>query len=129
MIADVSSVNFNVTFEIGYAIGLGKRVFLTRDKNYLQDKALTDKIGIFDTLGIELYSDEKQLATLIASYKSENGIPIRNFINLKAPVYVLQIPTSNTSMLAMISRVKKSRLGFKGYLPQEEAQALSPESY
>jgi hypothetical protein len=128
LIADVSSVNFNVTFEIGYAIGLGKRVFLTRDKNYLQDKTLTDKIGIFDTLGVESYSDEKQLATLIASYKAENGIPIRGFINLKAPVYVLQTPTSNTSMLAMISRVKKSRLGFKGYLPQEEVRLSAPKA-
>lgn len=119
LIADVTAINFNVTFEIGYAVGLGKRVYLTRDKNYPRDVTLADKIGIFDTLGVDFYPDEKSLTKLISSYKAEKGIPFRSFVNLKAPVYVLQTPTSNTSMLAIISRVKKARLGFKGFLPEE----------
>lgn len=118
-IADVSAINFNVTFEIGYAVGLGKRVFLTRDRNFARDVTLADKIGIFDTLGIESYTDDETLAALLARYKVEPGIPFRSFVNTKAPVYLLQTPTSNTSMLAVISRVKKTRLGYKGFLPEE----------
>ncbi len=53
LIADVTAMNFNVTFEIGYAVGLGKRVYLTRDGNIVRDRALADRIGIFDTLGVE----------------------------------------------------------------------------
>jgi hypothetical protein len=56
-IADITAMNFNVTFEIGYAIGLGKRIYLTRDDNIPRDRALADRIGIFDTLGFETYTD------------------------------------------------------------------------
>jgi hypothetical protein len=52
-IADITAMNFNVTFEIGYAIGLGTRVYLTRDGNIPRDRALADRIGIFDTLGLK----------------------------------------------------------------------------
>jgi hypothetical protein len=50
LIADITAINFNVTFEIGYAIGLGKRIYLTRDGNISGDRALADRIGIFDSL-------------------------------------------------------------------------------
>ena len=53
LFADVTTVNFNVTFEIGYAIGLGKRIYLTRNVNFQRQTELIDKIGIFDTLGSE----------------------------------------------------------------------------
>src|SRR5437899_2594573 len=56
LIADITAMNFNVTFEIGYAIGLGKRIYLTRDGNIPRDRALADRIGIFDTLGFETYT-------------------------------------------------------------------------
>src|SRR5438093_7590616 len=56
LVADITAMNFNVTFEIGYAIGLGKRIYLTRDSNITRDRALADRIGIFDTLGFDTYA-------------------------------------------------------------------------
>lgn len=32
LVADISVLNFNVTYEIGYAIGKGKRVLLTKNR-------------------------------------------------------------------------------------------------
>jgi hypothetical protein len=113
-------MNFNVTFEIGYAIGLGKRVFLTRDGNIKRDQGLTDKIGIFDTLGFDTYSEEESLAALVRTFAADNGIPLRSLLNTKSPVYVLQTPQSNASMLAITSRIKKARLGYKGFLPTDD---------
>jgi hypothetical protein len=119
-IADITAMNFNVTFEIGYAIGLGKRVYLTRDNNIPRDRALADRIGIFDTLGFESYTDEQKLAGLIKIYRLDGGIPLCARINLKSPVYVLQTPQSNWAMIAITARVKKARLGYKGYLPTDD---------
>jgi hypothetical protein len=65
LIADVTALNFNVTFEIGYAIGLGKRVHLVRDLNFSRDADLAAKVGIFDTLGFESYADQASLLALI----------------------------------------------------------------
>ena len=128
LIADITTVNFNVTFEIGYAIGLGKRVYLTRNNNFARDSNLSNKIGIFDTLGFQNYTDEKSLSTLIKSYMATKGIPIRSFINVKAPVYVLQTPQSNAAMLAITARIKKARLGYRGYLPSDDPRLSAPKA-
>ena len=50
LIADITYLNFNVTYEIGYAIGIGKRAFLITNRQYTSDKDTITKIGIFDTL-------------------------------------------------------------------------------
>jgi len=95
LIADITAMNFNVTFEIGYAIGLGKRIYLTRDGNITRAHTLANKIGIFDTLGFDTYIDERNLLELLKTYRSDSGIPLRSLVNLKSPVYVLQTPQSN----------------------------------
>ncbi|MCP4545228.1 MAG: hypothetical protein GY835_02035 [bacterium] len=122
LIADVTAINFNVTFEIGYAIGLGKRVYLTCDSNISRDSTLANKIGIFDTLGYETYTDEITLSELIRAYRSDGGIPIRSIVSPSSPVYVLQTPQSNSAMIAITARIKKARLGYKGYIPTDDAR-------
>ena len=37
LIADITRLNFNVTFEVGYAIGIGRRIFLTKSSEYTSD--------------------------------------------------------------------------------------------
>jgi len=122
LFADVTKMNFNVTFEIGYAIGLGKRVHLVRDQNIVRDGALTTKIGIFDTLGFSSYSEGQSLSKILQEAKTDNPLPLRSEFNKKAPVYVLNTPASNAPMLAILARVKKTRLGFRSFIPQEEVR-------
>ncbi|WP_085043942.1 hypothetical protein [Ensifer aridi] len=119
LIADVTSLNFNVTFEIGYAIGLGKRVYLTRNSNFRRTGDLIDKIGIFDTLGFQSYADQADLRKLISGFDGSNPIPLRTILNVRSPVYLLRTPQSNSSELAIISRIKKARLGFRAYMPSD----------
>lgn len=51
LVADVSTLNFNVTYEVGYAIGRGKRVVLTKNRSIASDETELKRVGIFDTLG------------------------------------------------------------------------------
>jgi hypothetical protein len=120
LFADVTTVNFNVTFEIGYAIGLGKRIYITRNSNFRRETELIDKIGIFDTLGYEPYSNEEDLAALLMGATSGGAIRLASVLNAKAPIYVLNTPTTGQAMLAIVSRIKKARLGFRNFFPQEE---------
>jgi hypothetical protein len=120
LIADITAMNFNVTFEIGYAIGLGKRVYITRDRNFMRDANLTDRIGVFDTLGFETYTEAESLSALVKTYMTDKGIPLRAFINVKSPIYVLQTPQPNAAMIAITARIKKARFGYKGYLPTDD---------
>lgn len=122
LFADITTMNFNVTFEIGFAIGLGKRIHLFRDKNIDRDSSLINRIGIFDTLGFETYEEGTSLAHLLKIAQPEKPLAIRRAPNSKAPIYVLNAPTSNAAMLAIGARVKKTRLGFKSFIPQEETR-------
>ena len=122
LIADVTVMNFNVTFEIGYAVGLGKRVHLVRDRNIERQAALITRIGIFDTLGFESYAEGISLASVIEKMAADKPLPLKQSINSKTPVYVLNTPEANAAMLAIIGRIKKARLGFKGFIPQEESR-------
>jgi len=122
IIADITALNFNVTFEIAYAIGLGKRAFIVRSKSYGRQSDQTNKIGIFDTLGFKEYSNEEELSSLLEETTSESPIPIPGKINYKSPIYVLQTPVSNQAMLAITGRIKKARIQYKGFIPQEETR-------
>lgn len=128
IVADITVLNFNVTFEIGYAIGQGKRVYLTRNSNFKRDVATIDKIGIFDTLGFEAYSDSIGLTKLLQKFGGDSPIPLRKLLNPKVPVYVLRTPQSNQAMLSIIARIKKARLGFKGYIPDDEPRLSAPKA-
>jgi len=122
LLADITVMNFNVAFEIGYALGLGKRVHLVRDRNIARETALITRIGIFDTLGFASYTEGDSLAALLRDAQPDKAIPLNKVPNIKAPVYVLNTPVSNAPMLAIVARVKKARLGFKSFIPQEESR-------
>lgn len=128
LIADITSLNFNVTFEIGYAIGLGKRVYLTRNSNFRRTGDLIDKIGIFDTLGFQSYADQEDLRKLISGFNGSNPIPLRTVLNVRSPVYLLRTPQSNSSELAIISRIKKARLGFRAYMPSDDPRLSASQA-
>ncbi len=53
VIADITTLNLNVVYEIGFAIGSGKRAYLIRHQGTEGDKALAREAGIFDTLGVQ----------------------------------------------------------------------------
>ena len=65
--ADITILNFNVTFEIGYAIGIGRRIFITKSLEHKSDHDAINRIGIFDTLGYKQYTNSDELAHLISS--------------------------------------------------------------
>jgi hypothetical protein len=45
LIADISMLNFNVTYEIGYAIGRGKRVLLTKNTSVREVAPTISDVG------------------------------------------------------------------------------------
>jgi nucleoside 2-deoxyribosyltransferase len=51
LIADTTQLNFNVAYEIGFALAKEKRVVLTRHKGINATAPFVSDVGIFDTLG------------------------------------------------------------------------------
>lgn len=74
LIADISTLNFNVTYEVGYAIGKNKRVLLTRNSSIRETYPTIKDVGIFDTLGYSQYQNSTELARLLVSAHKDSPL-------------------------------------------------------
>ncbi len=125
---DITTLNFNVTFEIGYAIGIGRRVFLTKSSEYVTDDDPINRIGIFDTLGYQTYAQAKALARLISNIKDLHPIDTTAKLNVTTPVYILETPVRGDVMAHIISRIKKARLFYRSFVPSEAGRLSASEA-
>lgn len=74
--ADVTYLNLNVTYEVGFAIGQSKRVLLTRSRAFSGDIDLANDIGLYDTLGRHEYDTFEQLGAYLALDHDIKPVPV-----------------------------------------------------
>lgn len=120
VVADVTTLSFNLLFEIGYAIGLGVPVIPIRDTTYQVDKRMFDELGILDTLGyIDFANSDELHQKLIEKVPARPlpDIPLKEF--RETPLYVLKGPINTEGAIQMMSAIKKSGIRFRTYDPIE----------
>lgn len=118
-LADISVLNFNVTYEIGYAIGKSKRVLLVKNRSLAPQGAKISDIGIFDTLGYREYQNSAELISIVNGSNFTKPIEISSTPNTKAPVYLLDTPFKTDWSTRIISRIKKAGYTFRNFDPNE----------
>lgn len=117
--ADISELNFNVTYEIGYAIGLKKPIILTKNKSVNPKGIRIEDVGIFDTLGYQDYQNSQELVSCIFSVDSKTPLETSARLNRKAPVYLLETPFKTDWSGRIVSRIKKAGYIFRNFDPNE----------
>jgi len=128
--ADITKLNFNVAYEVGYAIGRRKRLLLLRNSTLeIGDRAAFEEIGIFDTLGYQSYSDSRSLAEYLGSVEDTAAIAIDlGQQSHTSPVYLV-LPKEKTDLeIRLLSRIKKARLQFRSYDPDEQGRLSAREA-
>jgi hypothetical protein len=70
VIADITYLNLNVVYEIGFTIGKCKRAFLVRRRGTPGDKDLAKAVGIFDTIGYHEYETFEALKDRLAACRT-----------------------------------------------------------
>lgn len=129
LIADITYLNFNVVFEIGYAIGRKKRLFLIRNASLEGSDDLVREVGIFDTLGYSKYSNSAELVSLIKSIKNVDPIHFdSNNINTAAPVYLVLPRTKTDVEVRLVSRIKKAKLFYRSFDGGEQTRLSAGEA-
>ena len=121
LVADITTLNFNVTFEIGYAIGRGKRVIVVRNEAY--GKAEDEKIrrlGIFDTLGYRNYQNYRDLAAIVKSVRDVDSLIREMPIDRNQPIYVTKTRYQSDYAIRISARLKKSGLAYRSFDPAEQ---------
>ena len=122
VVADITVANTNVTYEIGFAIGAKKRVFLTRNSTLNERDSPFSKVGIFDTLGYQTYNDSTSLAQLLASVSDLTPLEVGQPLDRRAPIYLVESPHRGESMGHIVSSVKKARLQYRSFNPSEDTR-------
>ena len=128
LIADITRLNFNVTYEIGFAIGRRKRLLLVKN-SALEPDADESDLGIFDTIGHATYQNSSELAEILKSAESVRPLDFATAtINAAAPVYLLDAKYKTDQVTRIFSRVKKAKLFFRSFDPNEQPRLSALEA-
>jgi hypothetical protein len=119
LVADISKFNFNVTYEIGYAIGKGKRVLLVRHASATADSISSHELGLFDTLGWKDYSTGADLAQHIRAFDHTRTLHAEEKLNRQSPIYIVQPKHKTDYDGYIVSAIKKAPLKFRSFDPAE----------
>lgn len=122
IVADITYLNLNVVYEIGYAIGKGKKVFLIRNSVIRGDKDVANRVGIFDTLGYFEYDSAEKLHRRLLGRIDEKPLSFSLDIDHKAPAYVVEPPQKGAAATMMTSRLKKARYRYRSFNPTEDSR-------
>ena len=122
VVADITLLNLNVVYEIGYAVGRSRRVFLIRHSGVEGDKALARSVGIFDTLGYHEYRDFQSLRDRLTSHIDPTPLPVSVNLDRKAPIYVVEPETRTSAATVMVSRLKKAGYRYRSFSPGEDVR-------
>ncbi|MCG7570522.1 hypothetical protein MHM89_11320 [Pseudoalteromonas sp. CNC9-20] len=120
LVADISVLNFNVTYEVAYAIGAGKRILITKNSSVREKAPTIRDVGIFDTLGFREYQNAKELESFLEEVTKSEPLKISSKINTKSPVYLLEGYHKTDFATRIISRIKKARYLFRSFDPNEQ---------
>lgn len=120
LVADVTTLNFNLMFEIGFGIGLGQPVIPIRDTTYAAASTDFTDLGMLDTLGyLDFVNSGELRAKLLELGRPVPLSPVSRPVDLNAPVYLIKAPHDTDGQVQLLASVKKSSLKFRTYDPQE----------
>ena len=116
LVADISTLNFNVMFEIGYAIGLGVPVMTLKDPTIGKDSRTWQEIGLLDTLAYQSFSNGDELEALLPQALSVPPLPsLAHDPDRQQPVYYIKAPIPVQGSISLQAALKKARIRYRSY--------------
>ncbi|GCB04431.1 hypothetical protein PSUB009319_20620 [Ralstonia sp. SET104] len=128
VVADITYLNPNVVYEVGYTIGRSRRCYLVRHATTEGDQKIAREAGIFDTLGYDTYVDDEALGNSLSAYVDPNPLPLPASLDRLAPVYVVEPPAKGGIATLMTSRLKKARYKYRSFNPAEDARLSATDA-
>ncbi|MCH7613933.1 MAG: hypothetical protein IIB45_11325, partial [Candidatus Marinimicrobia bacterium] len=130
LVCDITNLNFNVLFEIGYAISKQKRVLPILNKTIWSEEKQLDNFGVFDTLGYFEYENSDDLTSFILDIENIDPLEFpQEEIEKKSPIYVLRPLFKSDATVRLISRIKKTRIGYRSFDPSEQSRLSLVDVY
>lgn len=128
VVADITYLNLNVVYEVGFTIGKSRRCFLVRHTGTDGDSKVARDAGIFDTLGYETYADDEALCNSLSAYVDATPLPLALNLDRLAPVYVVEPPAKGGIATLMTSRLKKAKYRYRSFNPIEDSRLSASDA-
>ena len=131
LVPDVSTLNLNVLFEIGYALGLDRPVVPIRDTSFKRDKKHFDELGLLDTFGYVDFENSGDLASKLPAVLTavRRVLWQEHAVNKDQPLFVIKGPVASDGQVRLLSGIKKSGLRFRTFDPKETARLSLQDAY
>jgi hypothetical protein len=129
IIADITRLNFNVTFEVGYAIGCGKRSFLISNRALNPEEKAIGQLGIYDTVGHQSYENSSDLIECLSKVRDVSSLEFPSYEIDSVPIFVLDTLYKTDASLRILSKIKKSRISYRSYEPKEQSRLSTPDAF
>lgn len=130
LLADITHLNFNVTFEIGYALGRGIPVIPTINTSLSPQTKEIGRLGMFDSLLSQSYNNTPELTEILRKIRESSPAQFhRPDVDLKAPVYLLALSRPTDMAVRIVARIKKSRVMFRSFDPAEQPRLSAQEAH
>lgn len=122
VVADITYLNLNVVYEVGFSIGRRRKCFLIRNSTIEGDKKIARDIGIFDTLGYESFATDEDLMRTLTAYVDVTPLPFAETLDRRAPVYIVESFVRTGISTLMTSRLKKAGYKYRSFNPVEDTR-------
>lgn len=121
--ADITTLNFNLLFEIGYAIGLGVPVIPIKDRSYTEHEREFAQLGLIDTYGYLNFANADELAAQILEKVNAPTSAFGEYsINQEQPLFLVKSPIATEGQIKLVSTLDKSGIAYRTFDPQETAR-------
>lgn len=110
-VADITTLNFNVLFEIGFSLGLRLAVSPVKDLTYERDAELLKAIGLFDTLGYQRFSNSDDLVQIMSGQGPEFPVSIDALTVRPRPtptLFLIKSPIDTDNSIHLSSALSRS---------------------
>ena len=128
LVADITHLNCNVLYEIGYAIGQRKYILLIRNASLEDGNPTIQEVGIFDTLGYTSYQNSSELLEILKKNESNQPYKGEQGLNLTAPVYLMNTQYKTDFSSRIVARINKAKLYYRSFDPSESPRLSAHEA-
>lgn len=125
--ADITTLNFNVVYELGYAIGLGRRVIPLRHAALVAPDDDVARIGIFDTLIYKTYANSADIVSALAAADPGRRFAT-NFPFDPSPLYVVLPEVKTEDILSLSAKPRRAGLRARTYDAAEESRLAATDA-
>jgi hypothetical protein len=127
VVGDISRLNFNVTYELGYAIGLGKRVLPLINGSLQVDEQFLARVGIYDSMIYQTYSTVNGLLEQVTVAEAGRRFATRYPLDPQ-PLYTVLPPVMTDDAQQLLTRGLRAGLRTRKFDPIEDGRLSAQDA-